>query len=251
MKYEIIDINTSLGCMPGVKTRFESSDGLLSAMDTYRIKNAVVFHTDALRDIVRGNSLALEASRCSGGRLSPCCVLRSDLGSSEIPSADVLAAKLRSERPAAVKLYPNKDGYVLDEFYAGGLLDVLNELCLPVLFDSDQRPPYERVPALAKRYPGIRFVFLRHPMNDTRYTRALLGGTENTYFDISITVDTGFIEEAVGLFGSSRFVFGSGLPLFQPAGGLGLVIYSRITDDDKNRILSGNWRRMQEEIRWE
>jgi predicted TIM-barrel fold metal-dependent hydrolase len=250
MEWEITDINAGIGYIPGVKTRFDDPAGLLSAMDTYHISHAVVFHTDAQRDAVRGNALALEASRESGGRLSPCYILRPDLGGSEIPSADVLYKQLQKERPAAVKLYPNSNGYVLDEFYAGELLDVLNQLRLPVLLDTDQKPPYDKIPALAKSYPGIKFVILRQPINQTRFTRALLKKTENVYFDASIMIDTSFLEEAVEELGSGRVLFGSGMPLYLPAGSLGLIIYSRFSDADKTAIFSGNWRRIQEEIKW-
>jgi predicted TIM-barrel fold metal-dependent hydrolase len=250
MDWNITDINTGIGCVAGIKTRFEDPVGLINAMDTYRISNAVVFHTDALRDVHRGNALASEATKSSEGRLSPCYVLRSDLGGSEMPVADKLLAQLRAEKPAAVKLYPNAHRFILNEFYAGELLDVLNTLHMPILFDSDQKPSYESLPDLAKHYPDIKFIMLRQAINESRYARPLLEKLENVYFDAGIMIDTCFIEELVSKFGASKLLFGSGMPLYMPAGALGMIIYSRISDDDKQSIFSGNWNRIQEEIKW-
>lgn len=250
MHWEITDINTGIGYLPGMKTRFDDPQGLLSAMDTYHIKKAVAFHTDAVRDAVRGNAIVAEAAKSSGGRLSACYVLRPELGGSELPTASELLEQLKIERPAAVKLFPVSNRYPLDEFYAGELLDVLNELHMPLFLDNDQKPPFENLPALARKYPNIKFVLLRHSMNETRHTRPLLAKLDNVYFDIGIMIDTCFIEEMVDKFGSGRFLFGSGMPVYLPAGSLGLVIYSRISDDDKQAIFSGNWNRIQEEIKW-
>ncbi len=250
MFYKITDINTGIGCVAGIKTRFEEPCALLAAMDTYHISNAVVFHTDALRDVHRGNALAAEAAESSGGRLSSCYVLRSDIGGSEMPAADVLLSQLRNERPAAVKLYPNAHRYILNEFYAGELLDVLDELHMPVLFDSDQKPSYESLPGLAKRYPNIKFIMLRQAICESRYARPLIEKLDNVYIDAGIMIDTCFIEELVNKFGPSKLLFGSGMPVYMPAGALGMIIYSRISDDDKQAIFSGNWNRIQEEIKW-
>ncbi|MDD3926618.1 MAG: amidohydrolase family protein [bacterium] len=250
MEFKITDVNCSLGYPVGVRPRFHDLNGLLQAMDTYRISESVAFHTEALRDAIMGNRLAREAAGESVGRVSSCYVLRSDLGGSEIPAQEELLAQLRAERPAAVRLYPRADGYILDAFYAGELLEVLNELGLPVLLDPDQYPPYESLPALAASFPNIKFVLLRQRINQTRYTRPLVSKLENVFFDISIMIDTCFIEEAISKYGSGRFLFGSAMPQYLPAGALGLILYSRISDDDKAAILSGNWRSVQEGIRW-
>ncbi len=161
-----------------------------------------------------------------------------------------MLTQLRAERPAAVRLYPRTEGYILDAFYAGELLEVINELGLPVLLNPDQYPAYDGLPALAASFPNIRFVMLRQAINQTRYTRPLLNKLENVFFDVSIMMDTCFIEEAVSKYGSGRFLFGSAMPQYLPAGALGLILYSRISDDDKAAIFSGNWRSVQEGIRW-
>lgn len=247
---KIIDINCSLGYIAGIKTRFTDPDSLIKAMDTYHIDQALVFNTDALRDVVRGNQLAAQTAKASEGRLNACYVLRPDIGGSEMPTAENLLKQLRDEKPAAVKLYPTAHRFLLNEFYAGELLEVLNELHIPVLFDSDQRPSYESLPGLAKTYSHIKFIFLRQAINESRYVRPLLQKLDNVYFDVGITIDTCFIEEIVDKIGSEKLLFGSGMPLFMPAGALGMIIYSRISDTDKQAIFADNWTRIQEEIKW-
>ncbi len=71
MDFEIVDINCGLGYPVGVRPRFHDLNGLLQVMDTYRISKSVAFHMEALRDVVMGNQLALDAAGKSGGVLHP------------------------------------------------------------------------------------------------------------------------------------------------------------------------------------
>lgn len=49
-----------------------------------------------------------------------------------------------------------------------------------------------------------------------------------------------FVEEV----GSERILFGTDLPWFDPAYGIGCVVSARITDRDRYSILCGNARRI-------
>lgn len=250
MSLEIVDIDTSIGYNIGQTSRFTEPAQLVDALDTYRISSAVTFHTDALRDSIRGNALAAKAAQDHSGRLHSCYVLRPDLGSSEMPSAIDLADQISAQKPAAIKLYPQAQRYLLSKFYSGELLEVLDSLHMPVLLDHDQKPDNNFLPDLAVSYPNIKFIILKQALNETRIIRPLIKKLQNVYFSVGTIIDTCFIEEVARDFGSSKLLFGSRMPHFMPAGALGMVLYSRISESDKNAILSGNWKRIQEEIQW-
>lgn len=246
----IIDINCMVGFWPNQRLRFHDTAGLLAAMAEYRISRCVAYHSYAHNDLRQGNGQMRAIAEGSGGKIKACYVLRSNLDSSELPDGPGLLAALRSERPVAVKLFPNTHRYVADEFYCGELFEVLNELRMPVMFDPEQRPAYEKLPGLAKAYPGIRFILLRQNLNESRYTLPLLRKTQNVFFDTSTMVDAGLIDEIVNRYGSERLLFGSAMPFFVPAGALGMIFYARIADRDKENILSGNWMRLEGSIAW-
>jgi len=247
---QVMDINCTLGNSPSQKVRFCDSAGLLAAMDTYRITHCVAFHTDTHWDLWVGNETSRQAAEKSGGRIRHGYVLRPCLDSAELPDGPTLLKKLRQEKPVAIKLFPTLHHYLADSFYCGELLEVLNELAMPVMFDADQRPSYEALPKLAGDFPRIKFILLRVPLNESRFTMPLLKKTKNVFYDTSVMVDAGLVDEIVRKFGSSRLLFGSNQPYFVPAGALGMIFYARFSDQDKQNILWNNWQQIERSIAW-
>lgn len=244
----IIDINCMIGSWPAKQRQFLEPGDLIAEMDKYRIYGCVAFHSMSLWSPKRGNALMKRLSVKSSGRVKPCYVLEPNLGGSGTPNADELIKQLRDEKPAAVKLYPNAKNFRADEFYCGELLEVLDQLAMPVIFDADQAPGFESLPELAKAYPGIKFIILRHGFKESRYIIPIIRKRDNVFFDTSIMVDTGLIEEIVCKYGSEKLVFGSGMPFYVPAGALSLILYARIRDEDRENILCKNWLRLEEGI---
>ena len=241
----ITDVNCMIGSWPSRLRVFKTSDDLTAVMDQYRLSDCVAFHSKAMWSAKRGNDAMKEVAESSSGRIKHCYVLDSNLGSSIMPEAEELLKQLCVEKPAAVKLFPVSRKFRADSFYCGELLEVLNELEMPVLFDSDQTLGFEELPILAKNYPKIKFVILRHGLNESKFIIPLIKKLENVYFDTSIMIDTGILEEIIGKYGSEKLLFGSGLPFFVPAGALSMVIYARIKDDDKENIFYKNWLKIE------
>lgn len=241
----ITDINCMIGCWPESGRYFTGLDTLFTEMDKYRLTECVAFHSMSLWSPRRGNSLMKQISESSSGRVKPCYVLEPNLGSSEMPEAAELKRQLIEEKPSAVRLYPSSKKFYIDEFYCGELLEVLSELGIPIILEADQIPSFNYLPALAKAYPKINFIILRHGINESRFIIPLIKKLDNVFFDTSIMVDTGIIEEIVNKYGSEKLLFGSGLPRYVPTGVLSLIIYARINEEDKEKILSKNWLRIQ------
>jgi predicted TIM-barrel fold metal-dependent hydrolase len=128
----------------------------------------------------------------------------------------------------------------------------MNELRLPLFLDAAEAPAFADLPALCRDYPDMPVVLLRQPFNSSRALTPLLEKLPNFYLDIAITVDTGYLEElAENRCGSEKLLFGSGMPLFEPSGALGLVMYSALGQRDKENILSANWERLEGGIRYD
>lgn len=240
---KIADINCMLGIWPTKLTCFPTVGELYKTMDSYHIGNCVAYHSAAVWNTMPGNMRIKKIAEDSSGRITPCYVLAPNLGSSEIPEAGALLSAIRSEKPAAIRLFPKTRHFSLDPFYSGDLLDVLNAAGLPVLLDRDE-VNFETLPETALAFPKIKFVLLRRGFCDSRYVIPLIRKLENIYFDCGAMLDTGLIEEIVSKYGSGRLLFGSGLPFYSPAGALSLVLYARIRDQDKENILYENWNRI-------
>jgi len=244
----IIDINCMIGAWPSRQSHYKEIDDLFLDMDRYRLSDCIAFHSMALWSPERGNLLIKQMSENSSGRIKPCYILEPNLGSSEMPCADELYIQLKEEKPVAVRLYPNLKQFRVDDFYCGELLDVLSELEMPVIFEADQTPGFDYLPVLAKAYPRIKIIILRHGFRESRYIIPMLKKINNVYFDTSIMVDTGIIEEIVNEYGSEKLLFGSGLPSFPPTGAISLILYARIKNEDMGNILFKNWLRIEDGI---
>lgn len=248
---QITDINCMMGVWPSRQRHYKDICDLLLDLDRYRFSDCVAFHSMSFWSPEKGNLLIKQVSEKSSGRIKPCYILQPNLGNSGVPSEMELYVRLKKEKPVAVRLYPNSKQFRADHFYCGELLEIINELKLPVIFEADQTPAYEYLPVLAKSYSRIKFIILRRGFRESGYIIPLLKKLNNVYFDTSIMVDTGIIEEIVNKYGSERLLFGSGLPFFPPEGALSLILYARIGNKDRENILFGNWLKIEEEIQCE
>lgn len=246
---EIIDINCMVGPWGPMDTRFRDLAGLTGWLDRYHIGRCVAYTSTALWCPQEGNRLCAEIAAASAGRVSSAYVADPALDTSAGKPVHLFHEALVSQRPAAVRLYPVTNGYILDEFYSGALLEVLDALAMPVLLDETE-VPLAGLPQLARRYPRIPFVLLRRGFRESRSFAPLLGQLDNIYLDTSMMVDCCLLEKLVADFGSERLLFGSGLPFYEPSGALGLIIYARIGQNERKNILAGNWLRLQEAIAW-
>ena len=245
---EIVDVNCMIGRQE-MRQHFTRPDQCLQTMDAYRITSAVAAHADARWNASRGNSAIRELAAQSEGRLQACYVLRPNLGGGEMPDGAALLAQLREERPVAVRLFPQQDNFPLNSFFCGDLLEVLNEIRLPMLIGYGDGKWCTELPALAASFPDLPVVLLRVPIRQSGIILPLLAKTKTIYVDIGALIDNGLVEEVVRRHGSQQLLFGSGMPFFLPAGSLGMVMYARIGEEARTDILAGNWKRLQEERR--
>jgi uncharacterized protein len=248
---KIIDVNTMLGPWP-YPMRYHDAAGLFDYMDDYRITSAVVYHSAAQMTPWQYNEEISKIAGCSGGRIQACHVLDPMLDEKSEPGTGSLIERLKTIRPSAVRMLPNTQKYPLNRFFCGHILEILDELRMPLLLDADEVPAFADIPALAMDFPNMPIVILRYYFNSSRSITPLLKKLKNVYIDVNIMIDTGYLEELVNeRCGSEKLMLGSGLPYHVPAGGLSMVLYSRIDEYHKENILYANWERLQGGIHYD
>lgn len=248
---QIFDFNCAIG-EPMRSTRYSTAEGLLSWLDKYHIDGALAYHSEAMREPEMGNRLMMEAAAASGGRLKPCLVLNPSLQSLGIPGEGTPLERLMKLRPSAVRIFPGEQLYPFDPFYAEEILQVCQQLHLPLIVDC----PYDmlfmtRLPEVCKTYPDVPIILLRFLYNRSRLYMPILKKLPNVYLDMSTHIDVGGMEEVVQRFGSEHLLFGSGLPIYEPSGALGLLLYAQISDTDRANIASSNFLRLEGGIRYD
>ena len=97
--------------------------------------------------------------------------------------------------------------------------------------------------AMVRRHPKMTFV-AAHPGEKPNYMEhlAFMKEAPNYYLDLSGTglLRYGMLAHGVSAVGAERFLFGSDYPICSPGMNLGAVEYERISDRDRELILSGN-----------
>ena len=103
---------------------------------------------------------------------------------------------------------------------------------------------------MCRQYPDVPFILLRHGDRRTHTIFPILRQLNNVYFEIGTMCDYVEIEQIVSRFGSERLLFGSGLPMFEPSGPLGMVHYALISQEDRENIAHRNFERLEGDIRY-
>lgn len=248
---KIIDVNCAVGA-PLKSDRFISLDGLYQWMDDYHIDSAVTYQAEAIREPEKYNLQMCEMAAASGGKLRACMVINPSLENLGLPGDGSPIERLKALRPSAVRLFPDEQQYIFDPFYCECVLDVCQQLRMPLLLTKQyDQMFFHCLPEVAKAYPDVPIILPRAGQNKSRYYFPILQKLPNVYLDMSISLDVGNIEEVCNRFGSHRLLFGSGLPTYEPSGGFGLLMYSNISDEERENIAHANFERLERGIRYD
>lgn len=244
-----VDVNCSIGRAPDRTWKFETADALLGYMDEFGIDRAVVWHRLAETWSVRDGNETLLKEIASRPRLRPCLMATPHLGTWEMPAAAEYRVQLAEIRPAAVRLHPKRHEYRLLPYFAGPLLEILNELRLPVLLPWEELDPAD-LAQTTQAFPDIPFVLLRAGYKVSRCLFPFMQQSANVFVSTNDFLDTNLLEEIVARFGAQRVLFGSDMPRMHPGPALALVCYADAPPEAKAKMLGGNWRRLEESVRW-
>jgi len=249
---KIIDVNCAVGA-PLKSDRFTTLEGLYRWMDDYHIDSAVTYQAESIREPERYNLEMCQMAAESDGKLRACLMLNPSLESLGLPGEGSPVERLKALRPSAVRLFPDEQQYIFDPFYCEEVLEVCQQLRIPLLIS---KWPYDQLffhclPEVARAYPEVPIILPRAGQNKSRYYFPILKKLPNVYLDMSISLDVGWIEEVCNRFGSHRLLFGSGMPNYEPSGAFGLLMYSNITDEERENIAHANFERLEGGIRYD
>ena len=125
--------------------------------------------------------------------------------------------------------------------------DQTETLVLSHTWESDENCGPELFAKIATRHPRATII-LAHAggtQEGCRQTIEVLKKHDNLYLDTATShLHIGMIERFVRELGADRVLFGSDVPLLEPAAQLGRIAYAKITEAEKEKILGLNARRL-------
>lgn len=221
---------------------------LRSYMSRYHISKVLVYSSIAkYYSPKEGNALLVEETKGQPDIYQMWVALPNHTG--EFWEPEELRKRICAERIGAIRLCPKKHGYSTTDWCCGELLQVLNELQIPVFLDYEVQHwsdplPWDEFYRLCRTYPKIPFVLTRIGCGSNRNLFALLEKCENLYFEISYFAANRWLEAVTKRFGASRMLFGTCAPIYSPGCPIGLLYYSAISDEDKQKIAGENLERL-------
>jgi predicted TIM-barrel fold metal-dependent hydrolase len=245
---EVIDCHGHLG---GWSLTFVAKPGLddtIRTMDRLGIDRLCLSAFAGLMcDFRKGNDLVAEAVGRYPDRLIGQMTINPNVPDEVLPE---LERCRRHHGMRLGKLHPYFDDYPVDgpgyrEFWrhadAQGMVVLVHtsegdKNCAPGMFD-----------AIARDYPNARII-LGHSGVTLKGCEEAIGVArrhDNLYLDTGCSQPHfGMIERFVAEVGADRVLFGSDMPLLEPAAQLGRIAYAKIRDSEKAMIFGGNLKRL-------
>ena len=205
----------------------------------------VVHHTAVEHDPATGNRQCL---RAAGGRprLWPSCVLVPHHAGS-MAHARTLVPRAVRRGVRAVRLYPKRHGFVLNELTCGAVFDALETWRVPLVLDLAETT-WPDVQQLAASRPDLRLVLANGGYRVHRFLFPLLACCPNVYFEISQCHSHGFLEHVAARLGVDRILFGSRLPVLDVGPACAMVTYADLSESQKRLVAGDNLRRLLAEV---
>lgn len=254
-------------CMIGRRSlrqprEFDTAEELAKEMAYYGISKALVYHSLAKEYFPPiGNERLLNEIK-DFRQLHPCWVLLPH-HCEEMVEPAVLIEEMLEKRIRAARLFPSpsypgqhsqyfsfKDHrYELAQFTCGDILNVLEKYKIPLFLDLQPVPmepliSWEKIYEICYRYSDLPLVLTYVRQRDNRNLYPLLEKFDNLHIDLSLYTAHHGIEEICHRFGADRLLFGSGMPLYTPGGALTSIMYSSISEKERQMIAGDNLRKL-------
>jgi predicted TIM-barrel fold metal-dependent hydrolase len=241
----VIDMHGHLGAFSGIYLPKAQAHRMLDTMDHCGVSAIVCSSHSALVDQERGNQEMAQVVKEHPGRFYGYRVVNPNY-----PEAARREVDRFRQDPGFVgfKFHPDQHSYRLSGDGYAPALECAQEHGLIVLTHTWGHSEYDSprmIPPLAEKYSHVTFIMGHSGYGEWEPALAAARDYENVYLDLCAAYRVnGIIGRMVEEVGSGKILFGTDLPWFDPHWAIGSVCFSRISDEDRCRILHRNAERL-------
>lgn len=245
----VIDVHGHLGPFPGIFMPEAPLEAMLCGLERCGIESLVISpHSALLGDTREGNAEMLDAVRQNPGRILGYCTLNPTY-----PDDLPLEAERYLDQPGVVgiKIHPSLHGTPVDAPAYVPVWELAERRQLIVLshtWGATGGCGADDMRKVAERYPNVR-LFLGHSCYGA-WDKAIALATEfpNVYLELTAAYHVfGLLELMCKRAGSTKVLFGSDYPWFDPLVAIGCVTSAHIDEEQMTDILHRNARRLLDE----
>jgi predicted TIM-barrel fold metal-dependent hydrolase len=242
-----IDLNGYYGRWPYWGLRHGSVEEMLRLMDRYGIERAALASTRAIfSDWERGNEEVRTVVERWPDRFLGVISINPVLGERQL---DRFEEYVVDNRVIGLRLYPIYHSYKLGvrEPILDAIFQRLETLGLPVfiplrLMMNWAMPvlPIVSIEKVVARFPSLRIVIEGVNYEELKQILPLILDHDSIYIETSCLQLRGAIERLVSLIGIGRILFGTGMPLQNPACEIAKISHLKLSEEDKEAIFKHN-----------
>ena len=245
----IIDAHAHMGLWFNFHIPASDDGAMVATMDRLGVDMCVCSPHRAIGpDYRAGNEEVIEAAKRFPGRFVPYITINPYY---PVPEIEAEIGKWHSQgHLRAFKIHPSFATYPADGEGYRPVWEHANRQGLTVLSHSGAGCKYgspEKLGELAQRYPKAN-VLVAHSASSWEMIEAATKTAkqqENVFLDLcGSPLLFGALEQMVDAVGADKILFGTDLPFIDPRPGLGRIAFSRLSDDEKRKILGLNAKRL-------
>ena len=231
---------------------FYTTQDLVNQMEHFGIKEALV--TSAMsreHHPLDGNAAVLTETK-GRDNLHPSWALLPS-ASKEFPAPAALISDMITRGVRAAKIFYGMYSFPLSEWCIGDLLDELEARRVPTFLDPDlelstwdmDKFDWNGVDTLCGAHPNLPVILSGARFRTSnRLIYQLLKLHKNLHIELSGYWAYHGIEFITREFGAERLIFGTRMPVRDPACAIGQVAYADISDEEKKLVAGDNIRRL-------
>jgi len=237
----VVDVHTHIGSHRNYQRVGTDAEAIIHTMDRLGVDKILCSNSPgAYNDFRWGNEIAAQAHAKYPDR-----ILALAVGNPHYPGVDWDEYFVRDERFFGMKAVPFVQGE--QPIYHEGMMpmyEYADKKGLAVLFHSWQDSETADAIKVAKQFPNAKFILGHAAYTAREMAVEACKQCENVILETTLsTPNDGALEWIVNKVGADRVAYGSDLTAFECAHILGNILLSRLTDEEKEKVLGLNAKR--------
>lgn len=237
----IIDCHCHMGYWQHFNVPEGNAEGMLRSMDSLGTDRAcITAHASIGPDYIYGNTMVLNTVKHYPERFWGYVTINPNY---EEDIEDELSRCLAVDGIIGIKIHPSCHGCQIDYKNYQPVYEIANSNKYPILIHVWGNSAVKTVDKLAGQYPNAIFIMGHGGADiDAMFTAIeVVNKRDNVYVDLAISkVREGNVEWLVKEMGSSKILYGTDMPFFDPRPAFGRLAFAEISDEEKKNIFGLN-----------
>jgi len=246
--FSVIDAHTHMGRIDGTYVSKATCDEMIEVMDRENIGQIFCSPHSALHESTIMNAELEVAMKKYPDRVKGYYIFNPNYHERYLSHMDDI---LNIEGYIGMKFLPTYHKYPLDGENYREAFEFADKHSLVILMhtwgNNDPHNAPRHVEMVAKKYKNLKVIMGHSAPGELDEAIKVVNKYDNVYLDLcDIHRHSGIVDKMVENCGADKVVYGTDAPWYDFSYGIGSVLFSHISDDDKYKILCANAKKLSE-----